>query len=308
LRRRLRSWSAKDTSLLVHGACFSTHFAVGCPDLENTFFQRISDLNALNVSLHVLPVVVGMFIGAPLVARELEAGTFRFVWTQGIGRYRWLAAKLLLVGTAVGVLACAMGALAVWWASPIYAAGEPGGVVSRWSPGSFDATAVTLACWTVFSFAVGVLAGAVLRRAVPAMAATAASLGALAGLVYWKLDDLLTTIGVATVHGSPVQLGQTAFMSRTPIAGPGGAWVVREWALAPNRTPIDLYIASRDAGDYSGLQGISTWLAQHHDTLWWSFQPASRFWLVQALDGLTVVAASVLLGGLAIVWLRRRAA
>ena len=45
-----------------------------------------------------LPAVLGMFWGAPLVARELESGTFRLAWTQGRSRHTWFAAKLAVIG------------------------------------------------------------------------------------------------------------------------------------------------------------------------------------------------------------------
>ena len=38
------------------------------------------------------------FWGAPLVTRELEAGTHRLVWNQSVTRTRWLATKLGLIG------------------------------------------------------------------------------------------------------------------------------------------------------------------------------------------------------------------
>ena len=34
----------------------------------------------------VVPVLLGVFLGAPVLAREFETGTFRFAWTQGCGR------------------------------------------------------------------------------------------------------------------------------------------------------------------------------------------------------------------------------
>ena len=49
----------------------------------------------------VVPVVLGTFLGAPLLARELETGTFRFAWTQGCGRVRWAVSKLLLLAVVV---------------------------------------------------------------------------------------------------------------------------------------------------------------------------------------------------------------
>ena len=41
------------------------------------------------VFLQVVPVLIGAFAGAPVLARELETGTFRYAWTQGFGRWRW---------------------------------------------------------------------------------------------------------------------------------------------------------------------------------------------------------------------------
>src|SRR5258707_11962401 len=49
------------------------------------------------VLLQVLPALIGAFAGAPVLARELETGTFRFAWTQGFARWRWALAKLVLL-------------------------------------------------------------------------------------------------------------------------------------------------------------------------------------------------------------------
>ncbi|MGW6390408.1 transporter, partial [Streptomyces sp. NPDC055103] len=41
-----------------------------------------------------VPAVIGMFWGAPLIARELETGTHYLAWNQGVTRTRWLTTKL----------------------------------------------------------------------------------------------------------------------------------------------------------------------------------------------------------------------
>src|SRR5439155_7214264 len=48
----------------------------------------------LGLGLLAVPGVIGIFWGAPLVAREFENGTYRLAWTQSVSRTRWLAAKL----------------------------------------------------------------------------------------------------------------------------------------------------------------------------------------------------------------------
>lgn len=39
-------------------------------------------------ALYLFPAVIGMFWSAPLIARELEAGTFRLAWNQSVTRTR----------------------------------------------------------------------------------------------------------------------------------------------------------------------------------------------------------------------------
>jgi len=55
----------------------------------------------VSIILQAVPALIGAFVGAPVLARELETGTFRFAWTQGIGRLRWAIGKLVLLAVAV---------------------------------------------------------------------------------------------------------------------------------------------------------------------------------------------------------------
>ena len=72
--------------------------------------------------LQVLPPLVGAFLGAPIVARELESGTFRFAWTQGFGRWRWTLAKLVALAVAVVAVAGAISVLFSWYYQPYFPA------------------------------------------------------------------------------------------------------------------------------------------------------------------------------------------
>ena len=74
--------------------------------------------------LQPVPALIGAFIGAPLLAREMETGTFRYAWTQGFGRWRWALAKLVMVGVAVTVVAGAFSVLVSWYYQPYVAAGN----------------------------------------------------------------------------------------------------------------------------------------------------------------------------------------
>ena len=69
-----------------------------CGDLVQTFLGQFSILTVIGGILVILPAVVGMFWGAPLLAREYESGTHHLAWTQSVSRTRWLATKLVVVG------------------------------------------------------------------------------------------------------------------------------------------------------------------------------------------------------------------
>ncbi len=74
--------------------------------------------------LQVVPPLIGAFVGAPVLAREFEAGTFRFAWTQGFGRWRWTLAKLVGLGVVVTAASGALSVLASWYYQPYFASGS----------------------------------------------------------------------------------------------------------------------------------------------------------------------------------------
>jgi ABC-type transport system involved in multi-copper enzyme maturation permease subunit len=145
----------------------------GCSDFVHRFFQDHQDaFLAVTAVVMVLPALIGLFWGAPLIARELEAGTHRLVWNQSITRTRWLAVKLGLTGLAA-MTAAGLGSLAVtWWSSPIdkTAAGD----FPRMEPLLFDARGIVPIGYAAFAFALGVTVGMLVRRTLPAMAITLA--------------------------------------------------------------------------------------------------------------------------------------
>jgi ABC-2 family transporter protein len=144
----------------------------GCSAFVQHFFQDHQNaFLAVTAVVLILPALIGLFWGAPLIARELEAGTHRLVWNQSITRTRWLAVKLGLTALAV-VVAAGLGSLAVdWWSNPIDKAAA-GDQFSRMEPLLFDARGIVPIGYALFAFALGVTVGMLVRRTVPAMAVT----------------------------------------------------------------------------------------------------------------------------------------
>lgn len=119
----------------------------------------------LSALVVVVPGIVGAFWGGPLVASELESGSFRLAWTQDVSRVRWLTLRLAVSGLAAMAAAGLLSWLVTWWAGPLDRAGLD-------QFGSFDPRGIVPVGYAAFAFALGVLLGALLRAAVPAMAAT----------------------------------------------------------------------------------------------------------------------------------------
>ena len=167
---------------LVNGlAMHHDYTALGlgsCGDINGQSCQPLLDLFSnkyvgwaqfLPRFLEFIPCLIGMFIGAPLVARELESGTFRFLWTQGRNRGRWIVTKLAILGAALTVMALGFSAVFSWWFGPWAS------IMGRMVGGqAYEVAGVVFAARTMFAFMLGAMLGAVIRRTVPAMAATGA--------------------------------------------------------------------------------------------------------------------------------------
>ena len=146
-----------------------------CSGFVDRFFTDHQDLAlAVTAVVLVVPALVGIFWGAPLIARELEAGTHRLVWNQSVTRTRWLAVKLGLIGLAAIAAAGLLSFAVDWWADPIDTAAAANGSFSRMEPPLFGTRGIVPIGYAVFAFALGVTVGMLVRRTIAAMAITLA--------------------------------------------------------------------------------------------------------------------------------------
>jgi len=248
--------------------------------------------NVVSIFLQAVPALIGAFTGAPVLARELETGTFRYAWTQGIGRWRWTLGKLVPLAVAVAAAAGAFSMLYSWYNQPFFAAGY----VIPFATRMFGLRGVAFAAWTLAAFAIGALAGMLIRRTVPAIAAT---LAAYAGLAL-----------AAALHLREHYI--TPLLTSNPNL-PGSAWITSQWYTNGGKYAFPArgtQIVNALSQLCPGTSNVSPaqCLSQHGYTQWTSYQPGSRFWPFQWIEGGWLLALSVLLIA-ATVWLvRRRAA
>jgi hypothetical protein len=250
-----------------------------------------SGINAQVVPFLLLavPVLVGAFVGGPVLARELESGTFRFAWTQGAGRVRQAAARLVPLAVVLTAAAYGLSALFSWYIGPFVQAG----VTGKYPMQLFGTMGTDFAAWTLFSFALAAFAGVLLRRAVPAMAAS---------VIVLTTADVVTMMALRQHYAAPV------VVTGTQPAGIGNL-VVGNWFTTTSGVPVSqATVLSAFARLPFGVTPSTAMLAEHHWLQWWSYQPASRWWQFQLTEGGWLLAASLLLIAATVLLIRRRPA
>jgi hypothetical protein len=295
-------------------ACTASH---SCGNLSSTLFLGSHAVGFLVIMTLGVPAVVGMLLGAPLLAQEFEAGTSQFAWTQSITRRRWLAAKagwLLLAAAAVGGV---VSGLVTWWSGPDNAL-----QANAFDPGRFDIMGIAPVGYAVFAAALGITAGALLRRTLPAIGLTLAGFIAIRSVIYILVrPHFLTPVtsyfplgsgfspagsgwqlasGFVGASGQPISTPQST--SGQVISGPGVSIPVSSLPApcqaAAGNGPFTraTYHAVVSCAQAHGIRGYVT------------YQPASRYWAFQGIEtGIFVLLAAVLIAVTFVVISRRDA-
>lgn len=80
----------------------ATTYPVECETLGRAFYDIQSrEMSPVLGFMALLPYAAGLFLGAPLIAREIERGTTRLAWSISPSRFRWYLARMLPVLAAV---------------------------------------------------------------------------------------------------------------------------------------------------------------------------------------------------------------
>lgn len=210
------------------GRCLST-VGADCGQLSEAFDSKYRGFSFLIPLFMMAPVLFGMFLGAPLIAREMAGGTYRLAWTQGVTRSRWLTTKLVVVVGSALAGACALAYLVTWWSRPLVAQSA-----SRFRLGIFDLRGVVPIAYTIFAVMLGVAIGAVMKRTLPAVGVTLVGFaGVRIGIEFFVRQHYLSA--------------KTAIAS---LVGKGGQLQLRKsvWVISENTIDRLGHIVSRGGG------------------------------------------------------------
>jgi hypothetical protein len=313
------------------------------PDFGENYLQvfaadrpLVSVYTAALMVVLCLPAIVGVFWGAPLVARELEAGTHRLVWNQSVSRTRWLATKLLITGVAAMVVVGVLSLILTLWAGSLDDAVNAGqsdpGVLGRprIAPPIFEMRGLAPIGYTAFAFTLGVGVGSVVRRVVPAMAITLAVFVAVQILVpTFVREHLGATATVSTITAGNLEglmiLGDPGDgIPDGPVEGvtirldEPGAWTIANQTIdrtgkAQDKLPswFSRCVPSHvppGGGPFSPEESAACFKRVHDEGYRQrvSFMPASRYWTLQAIETGIFLALAGLLAAGSFWWLRHR--
>jgi hypothetical protein len=254
----------------------------------------------------LLPVVIGLFWGAPLIAREVDSGTFRLAWNQSVTREHWLGVKLGVLGlasmAAAGVLSLILG----WWASPIDHAAtfqSFGGYQDRFFPLVFGTRGIAPLGYAAFAFALGVLVGLMIRRTVPAMGITLAVIAAVQIafpllvrphlITPVRHTTAVTASAIQGIQGTGPGPGRLTGV-QTATANVPGAWVISDQTTtASGSTALGaMPSACNGTGDF---QTCATAIAQKNLKQVVAYQPANRYWTLQLIETGVYLTVAILL-------------
>ncbi|GAA2979898.1 ABC transporter permease subunit [Kitasatospora sp. NPDC006786] len=270
--------------------------AGGCEGLNQRFQNQYGGLLYVAVLFVLLPVLVGLFFGAPLVAREVENGTHRLVWTQGISRRHWVLAKFGLVGGAAVLLAVAYALGVAWWFGPFAATGQ-----GRLGYLSFDVQGVAPIAYTLFAVALGVYTGTAARKVLPAMGISLAAFAAVRVLVETAVRPYLLPAKTATYAAESGLLpnryaGDWVFDQ--VVRNGAGETVLHDGQIGcPPATDPGAADCARNMAEHGFGAGPYTNALE--------YQPSDRFWTFQGIESGLFLALTALLVFLAVRRIRR---
>ncbi|HEY6792505.1 MAG TPA: hypothetical protein VI365_34860, partial [Trebonia sp.] len=248
----------------------------------------------LALAVMFVPLLAGVFLGAPLLAREHEQRTLLLAWSQDIRPQRWLWTKLAILGAVTAAASAVVSAAADHLAHVESIATG----LDLFFVVAFLVTGMLPLAQGVAWLAVGVALGAAYRRTLPAIFTALVGYIAAFLLVQRVYPTLMTPLTALVPIGG--NEGSSPSAANILVIQNGSATIYDASGHLVSPATVQSLCPSGDGKFLSGQC-----LAQHHFMNLVSYQPGSRIpdfhlILIGGYLGLGVIAVAV------VWWLVRR--
>ena len=255
--------------------------------------------------LYALPGVLGLVLGASLLAGEMDHCTHRLAWTQSVTRTRWLAFKLLVAGIVAAGMVTALTVLLEWWtgAVSLAASTDSGGFSGiRIQPSGFDLTGLVVVGYTVFAFMLGSALGAVIRHPGWAFASGVPVFVFCRVVVQdWLRPHLVAPTTYASLTGVLSKAVENGWVLNSGLVPAGRT------SPAPGQTwwpgPSALYRSCSSQAQTNAGQAHCAVVAHIHYV--YQYQPESHYWALQGAEMAIFLGMALLLLGATVIAVRR---
>ncbi|MFD7321813.1 ABC transporter permease [Streptomyces sp. NPDC059875] len=265
----LRLWDASTADTYVEDG-----YSIPSDDNRGFGILRLA-MEYAGIGMVLLPLVVGAFVAGPLIARELESGTYRLALTQSVTPTQWLRAKILTAAAAALVVTLALMVIyRIGW-------GRVSGTWQlNWSDrGPYEATGIVLVAYVLLAVAVGALLGQLIRRTLVAMTATGLFTGlvlAVLGALRWDFLPVRTVTGPISSQSGPLLIPADGLMMDMGLLTADGRRIA-EWSC---------YDGSQNADTCYAGKGVTGQYVDYH--------PSTHFWPTQLIETGIVLALAAL--------------
>lgn len=324
-------------SYLSHAVVATCQTHIDCGSVISNFQSRFALGKLVGALVLIAPAFLGVFWGASLVAREVESGTYRLAWTQSVSRSRWLFSKMCIVGLASMLAAGLLSLMYTWWTSDYLRLFD-----DRFAPVNYLTHDVVPIGYAVFAFALGVAAGAIIRRSVAAMAATLVGyVGVLLAFTNVVRPHLMAPVRRVTAFPLPFlsrpqggQLGSNDWVISQQTLNAAGKVIGQDGGIGANGATLFSHVRGAPSGTmrFDGVgvcpnnfpihpitenpptrtvgnliaNEVNTCVRSFHLKEVVSYQPLSRLWTLQWYELTIFMVLALALAGFSWWWVRRR--
>jgi ABC-type transport system involved in multi-copper enzyme maturation permease subunit len=262
---------------MYHDAVRTCQHNAACTSLDNIFHGYGAIVDTVHMTI-ALPVLLGA-LAATFVASEVEHGTNMLAWTQTITRKRWSTAKIAIAAAAAVAIGAAVSALVTWWSN------TPNALYgNRFEGAQFDTQSLVPIAFCLFAVALGLALSSLIRRPLPAIAATVGIYAAVRILVsVYIRPHYMGTVAVKGAIGGDANV-------------PSGSWTVSQHftnaaghATSLDGTNLCTTLSTKEAAfqclTKAGYRSVTV------------IHPASQYWHFQIVESIlyTLAAAALFL-------------